>query len=73
MGYNSFHLVLEGLKAGGTDEAQIRDAIEGESNWVGLGGVVFHYSSTYHDGPTGGSIEWVVKNGQFTYESTLSK
>jgi branched-chain amino acid transport system substrate-binding protein len=64
--YDAFLIVSEALKkAGSTDPAKVRDAIEGLKNLAGTGGV-FNFSPTDHNGLTLDAFEmFTVKNGEF--------
>jgi branched-chain amino acid transport system substrate-binding protein len=68
--YDSFHILLEGLKAGGTDKAAIRDAIEALQDFPVTQGVV-NYGPDDHQ-LHGGYDEWEVKSGVFTFVRTLN-
>lgn len=68
--YDSFHILLQGLKAGGTDKAAIRDAIEALQDFPVTQGVV-NYSSDDHQ-LHGGYDEWEVKSGEFRFVRTLN-
>ena len=64
--YDAFLILTEGIrKAGSTDKAAVRDAIEGLKGVVGTAGV-FNFSPEDHNGLTMDSFEMLtVKNGQF--------
>jgi branched-chain amino acid transport system substrate-binding protein len=64
--YDAFLILMEGIrKAGSTDKAAVRDAIEGLKGVVGTAGV-FTFSPQDHNGLTMDSFEMLtVKNGQF--------
>jgi branched-chain amino acid transport system substrate-binding protein len=68
--YDSFHILLEGLKAGGDDKAKIRDAIEALKNFPVMQGVV-NYGPDDHQ-LHGGYDEWMIKSGAFTFVRTLN-
>jgi branched-chain amino acid transport system substrate-binding protein len=68
--YDSFHILLEGLKVGGDDKAKVRDAIEAITNFPVSQGVV-NYSATDHR-LHGGYNEWTVKSGVFTFVRILN-
>ncbi len=68
--YDSFHILLEGLKAGGDDKAKVRDAIEALRDFPVMQGVV-NYSPTDHQ-LHGGYSEWEIKSGVFTFVRTLN-
>lgn len=70
LGYDSSHILFEGLKASVDDPAKIRDAIEGIKNLPISQGVV-NYSPTDHS-LHGGYNSWQVKNGEFTFVSQLN-
>lgn len=58
-------MYVEGLKAGGTDKAKVRDAIEGLKNFVGSEGT-FNYSPTDHLGLSLDSfVVEKIENGKF--------
>jgi branched-chain amino acid transport system substrate-binding protein len=64
-GYDAFLLLSAGLKAGGTDRAKARDAIEGVKGLVGTAGI-YTMSPTDHGGLTIDAFETlVVKDGRF--------
>ena len=69
-GYDSFHILLEGLKAGGDDKAKVRDAIEGLKDFPVSQGVV-NYTPDDHV-LHGGYNEWIVKGGVFTFVRSLN-
>ena len=68
--YDSFHILFEGLKAGGDDKQKIRDAIEALKNFPCSQGVV-NYSPTDHQ-LHGAYNEWEVKSGVFTFVRSLN-
>jgi branched-chain amino acid transport system substrate-binding protein len=68
--YDSFHILLEGLKAGGDDKAKIRDAIEALKDFPVTQGMV-NYAPDDHQ-LHGGYCEWEVKNGVFTFVRILN-
>ena len=70
LGYDSAHILFEGLKAGVDDKAKIRDAIEAIQNLPISQGVV-NYSPTDHQ-LHGGYNNWLVKSGQFTFDKALN-
>jgi branched-chain amino acid transport system substrate-binding protein len=69
-GYDSFHILLEGLKAGGDDKAKVRDAIEALKDFPVSQGVV-NYTPDDHV-LHGGYSEWLVKSGVFTFVRQLN-
>ena len=64
--YDAFLVVTEAIrKAGNTDPAKVRDALEGLKGVAGTAGV-FNFSPTDHNGLTLDSFEmFTVKNGEF--------
>ena len=64
--YDAFLILTEAIKkAGGTDKAKVRDAIEGIKGLAGTAGI-FNFSATDHNGLTIDSFEMLtVKNGEF--------
>jgi len=70
LGYDSAHILFEGLKASQDDPSKIRDAIEAIKNLPISQGVV-NYSATDH-ALHGGYNEWQVKNGAFTFVQVLN-
>jgi branched-chain amino acid transport system substrate-binding protein len=70
LGYDSAHILFEGLKAGVDDPSKIRDGIEAIKDLpISQGTCTF--SATDHV-LHGGYNEWQVKGGQFTFVSTLN-
>lgn len=70
LGYDSTHILFEGLKAGVDDSTKIRDGIEAIKNLpISQGTVTF--SPTDHV-LHGGYDEWQVKNGVFTFVRKLN-
>jgi branched-chain amino acid transport system substrate-binding protein len=70
LGYDSAHILFEGLKAGPDDSSKIRDGIEAIKGLpISQGTVTF--SPTDHV-LHGGYNEWQVKNGVFTFVSKLN-
>ena len=64
--YDALQMVIEALKAGATDRASIRDAIEKTKNYVGIGGT-FNLSATDHNGLTKDAFALVtIKGGKWT-------
>jgi len=65
--YDALLIVVEGIKkAGSTDRAKVRDAIENLKGFVGTAGI-FNYSATDHTGLGLDAFEMLtVKNGKFT-------
>ena len=65
--WDALAILLEGVrKAGGTDRAKVRDAIEGLQGFAGVTGV-FNYSPVDHAGLSLDAFEMLtVKNGAFT-------
>jgi branched-chain amino acid transport system substrate-binding protein len=70
-GYDSWLIMLEGLKAGGSDSAAIRDGIEAITNLQTTSGI-FTYSPTDHIGIHGGYALWKATNGEFKYVQPLN-
>jgi branched-chain amino acid transport system substrate-binding protein len=70
LGYDSAHILFEGLKASQTDPSAIRDGIEAIHGLPISQGVV-NYSPTDH-ALHGGYNEWQVKDGVFTFVQTLN-
>jgi branched-chain amino acid transport system substrate-binding protein len=68
--YDSIHILLEGLKAGGDDRAKVRDGIEAIQGMPCSQGVV-NYTPDDHM-LHGGYNSWQVKNGVFTFVRTLN-
>ncbi|MBN1628782.1 MAG: ABC transporter substrate-binding protein [Thermoleophilia bacterium] len=68
--YDSFYILLEGLKAGVDDRAKIRDAIEALQDFPVTQGVV-NYGPDDHQ-LHGGYNEWVVESGEFKFVRTLN-
>jgi branched-chain amino acid transport system substrate-binding protein len=70
LGYDSAHILFAGLQAGVDDKTKIRDGIEAISKLpISQGTCTF--SPTDH-ALHGGYNEWQVKNGVFTFVSTLN-
>jgi branched-chain amino acid transport system substrate-binding protein len=69
-GYDTAHVLFEGLKAGGDDKAKIRDAIEALTNYNAAGGT-YSYSPTDHIGIHNGYFEWKVVQGKFVFVKEL--
>ncbi len=65
--YDAFMLVVEAVKkAGSTDRAAVRNALENIKGFVGTGGI-FNYSATDHTGLDLDAFEMLtVKGGKFT-------
>jgi branched-chain amino acid transport system substrate-binding protein len=64
--WDAFHLLVNAMRAGGTDRAKVRDALEGTKGFVGTAGV-FDLSPTDHNGLGLDAFEMlVVKGGAFT-------
>jgi len=58
-------MVIEALKAVGTDRAKIRDYLENMKGFVGTAGL-FNFSALDHNGLSRESFEMLtVKNGKF--------
>jgi branched-chain amino acid transport system substrate-binding protein len=70
LGYDSAHILFEGLKVGVDDKAKIRDAIEGIKDLPISQGVVT-YAPDDHQ-LHGGYNEWIVKSGVFNFVRTLN-
>jgi branched-chain amino acid transport system substrate-binding protein len=70
LGYDSSHILFEGLKVGVDDKAKIRDAIEAIQNLPISQGVV-NFAPDDHQ-LHGGYNEWQVKSGVFTFVRTLN-
>lgn len=70
-GYDSFHILLEGLKVGGDDKAIVRETIENLTGFVGAQGV-FNFTAEDHQGHKGGYCDWLVKSGEFTFVRVLN-
>jgi branched-chain amino acid transport system substrate-binding protein len=70
LGYDSSHILFEGLKAGIDDPAKIRDGIEAIKNLPVSQGMVT-YSPTDHS-LHGGYNEWQAKGGQFVFVRKLN-
>jgi branched-chain amino acid transport system substrate-binding protein len=65
--YDAFTILAAAIKrAGSTDKAKVRDAIENLKGFVGTAGI-FNFSATDHNGLDLSSFEMLtVKNGKFT-------
>ncbi len=70
LGYDSSHILFEGLKAGVDNSAKIRDGIEAIKNLPVSQGMVT-YSPTDHT-LHGGYNEWQAKGGQFVFVRKLN-
>jgi branched-chain amino acid transport system substrate-binding protein len=70
LGYDSAHILFEGLKAGIDDKAKVRDGIEAIQN-LPISQGVCSFSPTDHS-LHGGYNEWQVKDGVFTFVEALN-
>ena len=66
-GYDGLMIAVEAIKkAGTTDKAKVRDAIEATRNFVGVGGI-FNMSPTDHMGLDLGAFKMLeIKGGNWT-------
>lgn len=63
--WDALQIVLNGIRAGGDDRAAIRDAIEGTTDFVGIGGI-FNYTAEDHYGLTADAFVMItVKDGEW--------
>ncbi len=63
--FDAMNIVAEGIRQAGNDRAKVRDAIEGLSNFPGVGGM-FTFSPQDHNGLTIDSFAMLtVKDGKF--------
>ena len=63
--YDALNMVAAAVRAGGTDRARVRDALEGLRNFTGVGGV-FSFSPKDHNGLDIDSFAMMtVKDGRF--------
>jgi branched-chain amino acid transport system substrate-binding protein len=63
--WDSFHLLAEAVKRGGTDKGKVRDALEGITGFAGTAGI-FSFSPKDHNGLTMDAFEMLtVKDGEF--------
>jgi branched-chain amino acid transport system substrate-binding protein len=63
--HDALLVLVNALKAGGSDREKVRAAIESTSGFVGTGGV-FNFSAADHNGLDAGAFEMVtVKDGKF--------
>ena len=63
--YDALNMVAAAVRAGGTDRARVRDALEGLRNFTGVGGV-FSFSPQDHNGLDIDSFAMMtVKDGRF--------
>lgn len=69
-GYDSAHILIEGLKGGGDDKAAIRDAIESITGLV-AGNGTYTYSPDDHVGVHDGYFQWKVEGGKYVFVKQL--
>ncbi|OPX02523.1 ABC transporter substrate-binding protein [Geobacillus proteiniphilus] len=63
--WDAFHLLMNAIKEGGTDQEKIRTALENTTNFVGISGV-FHMSKDNHTGLDADSLVMVqIQDGKF--------
>jgi branched-chain amino acid transport system substrate-binding protein len=69
-GYDTAHVLFEGIKAGGDDATKIRDAIEAIQNLQTVAGT-YSYSPTDHVGIHDGYSEWKITGGKYVFVRLL--